>query len=104
MFTTTDSKPLISWSRGSPGTPAAHHDDTDHPPARAGGLSPGLGGGGNSYGLPPFGCKDNTFYHWRIQISPQFSRRPKEQRACLSGSIDSSNASRSPQHLGARNI
>eukprot|EP00976_Prorocentrum_cordatum_P082006 1184646-Prorocentrum_minimum.AAC.2 len=24
------------WSRGSPGTSAAHRGDTDHPPARAG--------------------------------------------------------------------
>eukprot|EP00959_Pyramimonas_sp_CCMP1952_P425544 8913909-Pyramimonas_sp.AAC.2 len=27
---------VVSWSRGSPGTPAAHRGDTAHPPARAG--------------------------------------------------------------------
>eukprot|EP00976_Prorocentrum_cordatum_P071786 1180454-Prorocentrum_minimum.AAC.3 len=34
------------WPRGSPGTPAAHRGDTDHPPARAGVVLPRGAGAG----------------------------------------------------------
>eukprot|EP00976_Prorocentrum_cordatum_P093745 1189511-Prorocentrum_minimum.AAC.3 len=44
---------IIGQSWGSPGTPAAHRGDTDHPPARAGGGAERRGDVGDRSRLPP---------------------------------------------------